>query len=132
MKFEQFEAAMISPLEGRDLSDLELFVASLLLRSTSAQPVPLARVRRLAQDSLDRKISERTVKGTIRTLRRDHKFPILARRSKPFGYWWCSSTDEMEEFVKSFKSQALDELKTISEIVKHNHPQLAGQLSLTE
>jgi hypothetical protein len=39
-------------------------------------------------------------------------------------------SEEMTEFVESFKSQALDELHTLSKIVKHNYPALLGQLSL--
>jgi hypothetical protein len=132
LKFEQFEAALISPLAGHELSEIEMYVASILLDATSKRPLKVSEIMNAVRTQLHRSTSERVIKDIIRTLRRDCKFPILARRKKPAGYFWCATTEEMEEFIKSFKSQALDELHTLSQIVKHNYPALAGQLSLTE
>ena len=129
LKFELYEDEVLQPLKGHELSDLEGYVASLLLHATSEQPIGIADIIRFVQINLRKTISARLVKGTIRTLRKDHLFPILARRASPAGYWWCASADEMESFIESFRAQALDELHTISAMVKHHYPALAGQLT---
>ncbi len=87
---------------------------------------------RSADEALKQRINERMVKKVIRTLRKDHAFPILARKRKPTGYWWCNSVEEMEAFIESFRKQALDELHTLSRIVNHNYPALQGQLRFDE
>lgn len=38
----------------------------------------------------------------------------------------------MEAFIESFRSQALDELRTLSKIIRHNYPALQGQLKFEE
>lgn len=123
---------MLNPLNGHELTDVEKFVASLLLDARRDFPFGIkaiiARVRCVKGSNL----SERRVKRIIRSLRKDHAFPILASRQPPTGYWWCASADEMTEFIESFKSQALDELHTLSKIVKHNYPALLGQLSFED
>jgi hypothetical protein len=126
--FEQFEAEMISPLAGHALTDLEEYVAGLLLKASSERPYRIAEIINYVGLNLHKTIDERAVKELIRSLRRQHKFPILARRTKPAGYWWCTSAEDMEAFIDSFRAQAMDELHTLSQIVKHNYPALAGQL----
>jgi hypothetical protein len=128
--FEKLEDEMISPLAGHALSELEGYIAGLLLRASSERPYRIADIIGWVGLNLHTTIDERTVKEVIRSLRREHKFPILARRGKPAGYWWCMSASEMEEFITLFRSQALDELHTLSQIVKHNYPGLIGQLRL--
>jgi hypothetical protein len=128
LKFELFEDELLSPLRGHELSELENYVAGLLLSASTERPLGIADIINYVGLNLQRTVSERVVKETIRTLRRDHEFPILARRSKPAGYWWCSSVEDMEAFVKSFRSQAIDEMSTVSRMVKRHYPQLIGQL----
>jgi hypothetical protein len=132
LKFELYEVELISPLAGRELTKLEKYVASLLLDATAAAPIGIADIIRRADAALEIHLTARSVKDTVRTLRKEHKFPVLARRNSPAGYWWCSSLEEMQEFVESYRSQALDELHTLSQMVKHNYPAIAGQLSFTE
>lgn len=132
LKFELFEAELLNPLRGHALSEIETFVAGLLLDASRNYPVGIRQI--IAQVSRVKgfDLSERKVKDIVRTLRKDHAFPILASRKPPAGYYWCSSAEEMTEFIESFKSQALDELHTLSKIVRHNYPALLGQLSLEE
>ena len=132
LKFEIYERGLLSPLRGHNLSSIESFVADLLLGASSAVPMDGARIAYEASARFDVEINERRVKDIIRTLRKDHHFPILARRKKPSGYWWCASKEEMKEFIETFKSQALDELHTLSKIVNENYPELAGQLKLED
>lgn len=129
LKFDYYESELLNPLRGHELSDVERFVAELLLGASSTVPIANARIAYEAARQFTG-IDARKVKAIIRTLRKDHHFPILARRGKPNGYWWCASPEEMEEFIRVFKSQALDELHTLSKIVKTNYPELAGQLRL--
>lgn len=132
LKFELYEDELISPLMGHRLSDIESFIASLLLDARSESPLPLKSIIRRVNDAKGVKPSERTVKSIIRALRKEHAFPILSRRKPPAGYWWCGSAAEMEAFIQMFKSQAMDELHTLSKIVKQTYPYLAGQLKFDE
>jgi hypothetical protein len=132
MKFRLFEEELLKPLRGHKLSDLEQFVASLLLTANTFEPIGIAEIIDAIETKTDKRISQRAVKDIIRTLRRDHTFPILARRTKPTGYWWCGSAAEMEAFIESFRAQALDELHTLSKIVRHNYPALQGQLNFED
>jgi hypothetical protein len=132
MKFKLFEEELLKPLRGHELSDLEMFVASLLLTANTFQPIGISEIIDAIEAKDGRRVSQRTIKDIIRTLRKDHTFPILARRSKPTGYWWCGSAAEMEAFIESFRAQALDELHTLTRIVKHNYPALQGQLNFED
>lgn len=132
LNFETFEAELLQPLHGHELTDVETFVAGLLLDANGTRPVGIKTIIRQVRKVRGLNLNERKVKGIIRSLRKEHAFPILARRRKPAGYWWCATADEMTEFVESFRAQALDELHTLSKIVKHNYPALLGQLSLEE
>jgi hypothetical protein len=132
LKFQRFEDELLNPLSGHELSDVERFVANLLLDASRENPVGIRRIIEQVSRAKDFDLSERKVKEIIRSLRKDHAFPILASRKPPTGYWWCASADEMAEFIGSFRSQALDELHTLSKIVRHNYPALMGQLSLED
>lgn len=132
LKFVLFEEELLNPLQGHELSEVDKYVASLLLTAATHRPIGIAEIRRRAAEALGKKLSSRSVKAIIRSLRKNHAFPILARRKKPTGYWWCASVEEMEAFIESFRSQALDELHTLSKIVKHNYPALQGQLKFDD
>ncbi len=132
LKFETFEEELLNPLRGHELSDVEMFVSSLLLGASREHPVGIKAIILGVNASKGYELTERKVKDIIRALRKNHAFPIIASRKPPAGYWWCGSVEEMQEFIESFRSQALDELHTISQIVKHNFPALAGQLSLED
>ncbi|HYX72155.1 MAG TPA: hypothetical protein VE732_05240 [Nitrososphaera sp.] len=133
LKFKLYEEELLDPLRGHALTEIERFIASLLLDATTDKPIGIAEIIRAYAAHSGKRISDRIVKGIIRRLRKEHAFPILARRSKkPTGYWWCGSAAEMEMFIESFRSQALDELHTLSTIIKHNYPALLGQLKFDE
>lgn len=130
LKFELHEQELLSPLRGHELSETESFIASLLLTANTYRPIGIEDIIEAVREQKGQRLSQRTVKDIIRTLRKAHSFPILARRKKPTGYWWCSGISEMNDFISSFKAQALDELHTLSTMVKHNYPELSGQLKL--
>lgn len=130
LRFELFEEALIDPLGGRVLTQNEESIARMLLGASSKEPFSIKNIRLRVNLQTGELLTERGVKGIVRKLRKVHKFPILSRRFTPSGYWWCTSREEMESFIESFKSQALDELHTLSQIVKHNYPTLIGQLKL--
>jgi hypothetical protein len=125
-----YEYELLNPLRGHQLTELESYIANLLLSANSERPIDNQMIRISVELRFQRKIDAREVKAIIRVLRKDHSFPIISRRQKPSGYWWCTSRGEMEAFIDTFKSQALDELHTLSRIVKENFPELAGQLKL--
>lgn len=158
-KFEVFERELLNPLAGIKLTKAEEFVANLLLDATSEKPRTIAHIIRVQPcfycdgacevpessvrymtcpdckgtgSRAGQVLNERTVKDTVRALRKEHGLPILSRKHKPPGYWWCGSKKEMEEYIDRARSQPLDELHTLSKMVKQNYPELAGQLSLED
>lgn len=129
IKFKEFEDELLSPLRGHALTETEEFVASLLLTVSIKRPMIGKEISEAVQKQFEIKLSQRAVMDAIRSLRKEHAFPILARRSKPPGYWWCGSIKEMEEYIQYVRRHTLDEMHTVSRIVRHNYPSLAGQLN---
>ena len=129
LKFELFEETLLNPLRGLQLTRAEAFVATLLLDATAANPIGIKRLRRALQDA-GLLVPEREVKDIVRTLRKKHELPILSRRKKGGGLWWCENEAQMNEYYEHAKKQPMDELHTLSRIVKANYPRLAGQLTL--
>ena len=132
LKFGLFERELINPLHGHELTVLETYIAGLLLDASSERPIDNESIRACVHRAIGQQITSRTVKSVIRDLRRNHHFPIISRRKPPGGYWWCSSPSEMNEYIRTFRSQAVDELHTLSLIVRANYPELAGQLVLED
>jgi len=131
LKYELFEESLLNPLRGKDLGRAEAFVATMLLEATAAAPIGIKRLRRALQDA-GMPTNERDVKDIVRTLRKRHELPILSRRKKGGGFWWCENEAQMKEYAKHASKQPMDELHTLSRIVKANYPKLAGQLRLEE
>lgn len=119
---------MTDPIFGHQLTEIEAFIASLLIDATSEKPMKTDRIIELVKDQVDQRLDRRKVKIIIRNLRRNHAFPILTRRSNPAGYFWCHSQKEMEEFERMWLSQVYDELITLQIMKKHNYPRMAKQL----
>ncbi len=130
LPFQILEEAIISPIAGRELSETEEFISILLLDASSEQPIKTDEIIERLKSEKRTTIGFRALKKIIRSLRRDQAFPILTRRAKPAGYFWCRSTAEMEQFAKLWQSQYFDEMKTLSIMLKANYPKLAGQMQL--
>jgi hypothetical protein len=131
-RFKQFELALLQPRNGQPMTEIEAYIACYLLDASSENPRNARQIIAAVEREFGDKISERTVKDCVRTLRKFHALPILASRRPPHGYYWCSSTEEMSRFVAQFRAQAMDELHTLSQIVKTNYPQIAGQLNFED
>lgn len=133
LKYRKFEDELLNPLRGHKLTYEEEFVANLLLDASVAFPIGISRIRAEAvKGEKGFNVSERQVKNIVRTLRKEHGLPILSRKNKPSGYWWCGSKAEMEAYIDAARAQPMDELHTLSKMVKQNYPELAGQLSLED
>lgn len=130
LKFILYESALVNPAGSRPLTVEEDIIIRRLLLATSQRPIRLVELIDHLYIQTGKHWSERQMKDAIRTLRREHAMPILSRRRPPAGLWWCSSADEMREFIATFQAQAIDELQTLRRIVHHNYPTLAGQLDL--
>ncbi len=128
--FEVLAEALTNPIAGRQLTAIEGFIAHLLLEASSEKPIQTKEIIERVNSDLDLDLNFRELKKIIRSLRRNHAFPILTRRSKPAGYWWCQSIDEMKDFARLWQSQYFDEMVTLSVILKANYPRLAGQMRL--
>jgi hypothetical protein len=85
LKFQTYEAELLSPLSGHELSDVESFVASLLLDANREYPVGIKTIIERVSRVKGFDLSDRKVKDIIRSLRKDHAFPILASRKPPTG-----------------------------------------------
>lgn len=129
-KSDLFERELFNPMRGHELSMLEQHIGHLLVtEATSERPLRNADIQsRLLERGI--RATERTVKDVIRSLRHDHHFPIIARREKPAGYFWCTRVEEMQSYIAVFRAQAMDELTTLGKIVRANYPELDGQLTI--
>lgn len=127
---DQSEINFEDPIRGLDLTALERLIANRIRSASAERPVQIRELTAEAERQRIR-ISARRVKDIVRTLRKDHQLPILARRERPFGYFWCSSVEEMKQFIETFSSQARDEFYTLGRVVRANYPELAGQLRLS-
>lgn len=116
------------PVRGHQLSEIEKFIAYLLIEATSEKPMKTDQIIQRVKDQVNQRLDRRKVKIIIRNLRRLHAFPILTRRSNPAGYFWCKNQKEMEEFERMWLSQVTDELYTLQVLKKHNYPRMAKQL----
>lgn len=130
LPYEVFEDEVLAPIKGVDLTDLEWFVATLLLRATTEMPVKQKAIIQAVKERNGSELSDRKVREIIRSFRRDRTFPICSRKGAPAGYWWGRTESELEEFIKVWKAQFIDEATTLSIMIKANFPRLAGQLRL--
>ncbi|HQU82979.1 MAG TPA: hypothetical protein PKY59_07645 [Pyrinomonadaceae bacterium] len=128
--FHVFEEEVLNPINGQQMSPEETFIAQMILDGTSEKPIKMQQIIDDYVDVFGEKLSERQLKIIIRSFRRDRAFPILSRRAAPAGYWWCQSVAEMKEFARLWQSQYFDEMRTLYVMMKHNFPQLAGQMRL--
>ncbi|MET0466896.1 MAG: hypothetical protein ABW007_27290 [Chitinophagaceae bacterium] len=85
MKFETFEDELLQPLRGHELTDVETFVAGLLLEASREFPVGIKAIIEHVSRLKGFDLSERKVKEIIRSLRKEQAFPILASRRPPTG-----------------------------------------------
>jgi hypothetical protein len=131
LKHELFERELLNPLRGLALTKEEELVALMILNATAALPIGIKRLQR-GLKAAGLRGAEREVKDIVRTLRKRHELPILSRRKQGGGLWWCENELQMRDYYEHARRQPLDELHTLSRIVKANYPRLAGQLSLEE
>lgn len=101
------------------------YVARALTHATSERPAPRHLLMTIAQ------VSERDLKDTARTLRREWLLPVGSargtREGQPSGYFWIQSPAEFLSWSRSFRAQAIDELVTLHRLQRQNFPELAGQ-----
>src|ERR1044072_3417581 len=110
-KYDLFEEELLAPRRGKELTQQEQLVASMILDATAKKPIGLKRLRRALKLS-GVAITERDLKDTIRTRRKKHELPILSRRNKGGGFWWCENEEQMRAYYKHASKQPLDELHT--------------------
>lgn len=128
--YETIEQEILDPLKGVKLTEIEFFVASQILEARSQAPIKMAEIMARAFERRSITLDPRAVRVIVRSLRRNHGFPICTRKGAPAGYYWGRSEAELEEFVNVWKSQYLDEIVTLQQMTKTNYPRLAGQLRL--
>lgn len=109
----------IVPMRSGTLTE----IAQTISRRTAGFPITVRELSRMFG------LSERMIKQVVQRLR-ESGLPIGANRQRPYGYWWISTPQEMETFVRQYRAQALNELRILSRMVGQNYPSLVGQLRL--
>lgn len=128
--YETIEQEILDPLKGVKLTENEFFVASQILEARSSAPIKMAEIMSRAFSMRAITLDSRQVRVIVRSLRRNHGFPICTRKGAPAGYYWGRSEAELAAFVNVWKAQYLDEIVTLRQMLKVNYPRLAGQLRL--
>lgn len=133
LSFEIYEKEVLNPLRGHNLTPVEEYVANLLLDASKQKPLRNSDICVRVKIRFEMKrLNPRTIKAVIRSLRKNHHFPVLASFIPPYGYWWCKSASEMMEYYEDAHARLKDELHTLSLMIRHNFPAYAGQLKLQE
>jgi hypothetical protein len=71
----------------------------------------------------------RTIKALVEQARMEGK-PICASRHKPCGYFWASTTDDLESSALTMRNQALHMLVAAGRLVgRHRLAEMLGQLT---
>ena len=73
------------------------------------------------------KVSERTLKDFVRTLRHDWHLPAISRREEGGGYWYAETAEQFLKWSEVMTGQAVDELTTVQKVLRSNYPDYAGQ-----
>ena len=109
-------------------TEIERYVVWLLKAATAERPIGIAQIISRVWGELHLSVADREIKSFVRSLRRDHGMPVLARRGAPSGYYWCRTEKEMASFVRSFMDQARDEMATIRRMLTLHYPGLVAEL----
>jgi hypothetical protein len=77
LHYETIEQEIIEPLKGVKLTEVEFFVASQILEARSEAPIKMAEIMDRAFERRSITLEPRQVRVIVRSLRRNHGFPIL-------------------------------------------------------
>jgi hypothetical protein len=127
------------------LSDAALKISEVVVaRLANKRPVDLQMLdaaRSLANATAENPISGDILQGHLRCdrrrlselmrrLRDEWLLPVIASRRPPIGYFIAATAEQLLEWNRVTRAQALSELATSYRLVKANHPLLAGQQPL--
>lgn len=75
-------------------------------------------------------LSDRTIKAVVEDARMAGD-PICARRTKPNGYYWASTAEELEASAATLRNQAFRMLMGAGRLIgKHRIREMLGQLTV--
>jgi hypothetical protein len=129
------------PLAGTKLASGHRFVAEMICGATGASPLPIrelinrCEVRAQTAGTAERvallRMKDRSIKEVVETLRLSGK-PIVGRREKAKrgfggGYFLARTSEELEEFSRTYGSQCFKMLTVLRRVQKANGLRLAGQ-----
>lgn len=129
------------PLAGIKLASSHRFVAELICGATGSSPLPIrelinrCQTRAQISDTAERvallRMKDRSIKEVVETLRLNGK-PIVGRREKAKkgkggGYFLARTSEELDEFARTYGSQAMKMLVVLHRVVRANRLTLAGQ-----
>jgi len=111
-------------LKKQAVDDLTLNLARALVSATAQAPMQGEALASL----LD--CSERTIKDLAARLREDWGFPAIASRQPPYGYFVAASAEQLLEWGRVTRSQAVRMLAGYYQLFRQIYPELAGQQKL--
>lgn len=75
-------------------------------------------------------LGARELKASVETIRNAWKLPLVSRRKGGGGYWYAENAEQLRDWWRTLRSQAVSELATGYGLVRANYPELAGQDNL--
>jgi len=97
---------------------------ALRMLARSVEPIPGAEFDRVLG------LDDRKRKELMRELRNEWLLPVCATRTKPFGYYVATTLEQLLEWGRVTRSQAVNELAVWYRVLRANAPELAGQQSI--
>lgn len=73
-----------------------------------------------------RPVTARQVQDIVKRLREQHGCPILSSASRPPGYWWAETPEELEACIREQKRKAISTLICLRALRRHR-ARLQGQ-----
>lgn len=111
-------------LKNRQIDSQLLHLARALVSANAEQPMRGEALAFLL------KCSERQVKEIAARLCEEWQLPVIATRKPPYGYFIAASAEQLLEWGRVTRSQAVSMLARYYHLFRSNFPELAGQQPL--
>lgn len=108
----------------KEIDDAMLNMARILISARALAPIQGEAIAELLS------VSDREVKKLAARLCDEWAFPVIATRKPPYGYFVAESAEELLEWGRVTRGQAIAMLARFYHLFKTNFPALAGQESL--
>lgn len=118
-----FGAICVLTIKDKPVDEALFALARALVPFTSQEPIQGEALASLLG------CSERLIKKYVARLDDEWRVPAIASRKPPYGYFIAANAQELLEWGRVIRSQAVNELARYYHLFKSVHPELAGQES---